>query len=136
MEKEIERIWNENPKIPFMQSKDILQLGYTYGYNVGCKQNNITENIEQKPNEDKKESLDLTSLISLTSDINTTNATNQIKKKRRKVYGEPDNRSVEGQIKLNTLNFVRNIMDKDRDFLTVYMKINAEIDNIRNSYGI
>lgn len=130
MEKEIERIWNENPKIPFMQSKDILQLGYTYGYNVGCKQNNVTENIKQKPNEDKKE------LLTLTSDINTTNAINQIKKKRRKNYGEPDNRSIEGQIKLNTLNFVRTIMDKDRDFLTVYMKINEEIDNIRNSYGI
>lgn len=132
MEKEIERIWNENPKIPFMQSKDILQLGYTYGYNVGCKhkQNNVTENITQKTNEDKKE------LLTLTSDINTTNAINQIKNKRRKNYGEPDNRSVEGQIKLNTLNFVRTIMDKDRDFLTVYMKINEEIDNIRNSYGI
>ena len=130
MEKEIERIWNENPKIPFMQSKDILQLGYTYGYNVGCKQNNVTENIKQKPNEDKKE------LLTLTSDINTTNAINQIKKKRRKNYGEPDNRSIEGQIKLNTLNFVRTIMNKDRDFLTVYMKINEEIDNIRNSYGI
>ena len=68
--KRINKLWKDNPKIPFMQSKDILALGYEFGY-IDAK--NIKNN-ESKDNSkitkevlSKKEKYDL--LIKVTADI-------------------------------------------------------------------
>ena len=52
----IEEIYNGNKKIPFMQSKDILLLGYTYGLDDSNKNiidsisKTVTDNISKKDN--------------------------------------------------------------------------------------
>lgn len=68
--KRINKLWKDNPKIPFMQSKDILALGYEFGY-IDAK--NIKNN-EPKDNSkitkevlSKKEKYDI--LIKVTADI-------------------------------------------------------------------
>ena len=87
-ENEINELWNSNSKIPFMQSKEILELGYKTGYNKGYNKkpnkeekcfvgtnkeliNNIKTNKSSKSNNNdnifKKEKYEL--LIKLTSDI-------------------------------------------------------------------
>ena len=53
-EKRIEQIWKENSKIPFMQSKEILTLGFNKGMEY-CENNSSKQvSIENKP-EIKKE---------------------------------------------------------------------------------
>lgn len=53
-EKRIEQIWKENSKIPFMQSKEILSLGFNKGMEY-CENNSSKQvSIENKP-EIKKE---------------------------------------------------------------------------------
>ena len=61
-EKEINELWNSNSKIPFMQSKEILGLGYLTAANKYIKQTvNKEENTKEKPpvissdNDDQKE---------------------------------------------------------------------------------
>ena len=44
IEKEINKIWSDNPKIPFMQSKEIL----TFGYKLGLEKSNSNEPIKEK----------------------------------------------------------------------------------------
>lgn len=87
-ENEINELWNSNSKIPFMQSKEILELGYKTGYNKGYNKkpnkeekcfvgtnkeliNNVKNNKSSKSNNNdnifKKEKYEL--LIKLTSDI-------------------------------------------------------------------
>ena len=43
--KRINKLWKDNPKIPFMQSKDILTLGYEFGYIDGQDEKSNKENI-------------------------------------------------------------------------------------------
>lgn len=73
--KRINKLWKDNPKIPFMQSKDILALGYEFGY-IDAKniKNNESKNNESKNNSkitkevlSKKEKYDI--LIKVTADI-------------------------------------------------------------------
>lgn len=56
-EKRIEQIWKENSKIPFMQSKDILALGFYKGMeyyeNNSSKQVSIENNQEIKKRKTK-----------------------------------------------------------------------------------
>ena len=52
-EKRIEQIWKENSKIPFMQSKDILALGFNKGMEY-CDGNPKPQEVNNKP-EIKKE---------------------------------------------------------------------------------
>ena len=47
-EKEINELWNSNSKIPFMQSKEILGLGYLTAANKYIKQTvNKEENTKE-----------------------------------------------------------------------------------------
>ena len=43
-EKEINELWNSNSKIPFMQSKEILGLGYLTAANKYIKQKILKKN--------------------------------------------------------------------------------------------
>lgn len=71
----INKLWKDNPKIPFMQSKDILALGYEFGYIDGQNGKSNKEKNEQNKQSSKitkevlskKEKYDL--LVKLTADI-------------------------------------------------------------------
>ena len=73
--KRINQIWKDNSKIPFMQSKDILALGYEFGYIDGKDKKSNKEKNEQNEQSSKitkevlskKEKYDL--LIKVTADI-------------------------------------------------------------------
>ena len=119
--KEIDVIWKENPNIPFMQSKDIL----TYGYEAAIK-NHCTKNEPQK---DVK--------FEHTDDLTITNAKEHIKNQKSKNRRNYicDNQ-VEGQLKIDTLNYVIKLMQSSRDFLGVYMTIKDKVDQLKNDYGL
>ena len=53
-EKRIEQIWNENSKIPFMQSKDILAFGFNKGMEY-CENNSSKQVSIENKSEIKKE---------------------------------------------------------------------------------
>lgn len=53
IDKQIEKLWRENPKIPFMQSKEIFALGYKKG--VGSLANKLCDAIEKVIDEEEKE---------------------------------------------------------------------------------
>lgn len=53
-EKRIEQIWKENSKIPFMQSKDILALGFNKGMEY-CENNSSKQVSIENKQEIKKE---------------------------------------------------------------------------------
>lgn len=73
--KRINKLWKDNPKIPFMQSKDILTLGYEFGYIDGQNEKSNKEKNEQNKQSSKitkevlskKEKYDI--LIKVTADI-------------------------------------------------------------------
>lgn len=72
--KRINKLWKDNPKIPFMQSKDILALGYEFGYIDRQNEKSNKENEQNKQSSkitkdvlSKKEKYDL--LIKVTADI-------------------------------------------------------------------
>lgn len=68
IQERIDEIYNGNSKIPFMQSKDILCLGYEYGLEDG-KNSNINKKTvqEQKP----KEHIEEKGFVGTTKDIIT-----------------------------------------------------------------
>lgn len=146
-DKQINKIWNENPKIPFMQSKEILRLGYIYGINEKTKDviveeskdtiknvvdNNIDNNtapitkVETKP-----------SSVVVDDNINFDNASKKLNKQRsRRGKIEPNQYTLEGKLKVDVIDYVLILMDKKRDFLEVYEELQNYKDQLRNQYGI
>lgn len=116
----IEEIWNANPKIPFMQSKEILKFGFNEG-----KKSLITEisNVNQssQPNRDgsfvgtTKELIDHTNKkISQTKDEN---------KKSKPVYINATELDIE-EARYKLLNEIIDFMGSKRDLIETYTKIN------------
>ena len=146
-DKQINKIWNENPKIPFMQSREILRLGYIYGINEKTKDviveepkdtiknvvdNNIDNNtapiikVETKP-----------SSIVVDDNITFDNASKKLNKQRsRRGKIEPNQYTLEGKLKVDVIDYVLILMDKKRDFLEVYEELQNYKDQLRNQYGI
>ena len=57
IQERIDEIFNQNSKIPFMQSKEILQLGYIYGTNDSKQSNKESSNT--KSNKANKKDVDV-----------------------------------------------------------------------------
>lgn len=130
-EKEINELWNSNSKIPFMQSKEILGLGYLTAANKYIKQTvNKEENTKEKQpvissdNDDQKEySVDK----------------NKDKIKTPKFYkkSKPEyNYKNEKIIELRTLENVLAYIKKSGHLLDTYNYIDNKVQNLKNEIGI
>ena len=130
-EKEINELWNSNSKIPFMQSKEILGLGYLTAANKYIKQTvNKEENTKEKQpvissdNDDQKE---------YSVDKNKDKMkTAKFSKKSKSV----DNYKNEKTIELRTLENVLAYIKKSGHLLDTYNYIDNKVQNLKNEIGI
>lgn len=130
-EKEINELWDSNSKIPFMQSKEILGLGYLTAANKYIKQtvNKEENNKEKQPvissdNDDQKEySVDKTK-----DKMKTTKFSKKSKSE--------DNYKNDKTIELRTLENVLAYIKKSGHLLDTYNYIDNKVQNLKNEIGI
>lgn len=130
-EKEINELWNSNSKIPFMQSKEILGLGYLTAANKYIKQiiNKEENNKEKQPvissdNDDQKE-----------YSVNKNKDKMKTAKFSKKSKSE-DNYKNEKTIELRTLENVLAYIKKSGHLLDTYNYIDNKVQNLKNEIGI
>lgn len=130
-EKEINELWNSNSKIPFMQSKEILGLGYLTAANKYIKQTvNKEENTKEKSpvissdNDDQKE-----------YSVNKNKDKMKTAKFSKKSKSE-DNYKNEKTIELRTLENVLAYIKKSGHLLDTYNYIDNKVQNLKNEIGI
>lgn len=130
-EKEINELWNSNSKIPFMQSKEILGLGYLTAANKYIKQTvNKEENTKQKQpvissdNDDQKE-----------YSVNKNKDKMKTAKFSKKSKSE-DNYKNEKTIELRTLENVLAYIKKSGHLLDTYNYIDNKVQNLKNEIGV
>lgn len=130
-EKEINELWNSNSKIPFMQSKEILGLGYLTAANKYIKQTvNKEENTKEK-----------SSVISSDNDDQKEYSVNKNKDKMKtakfsKKSKSEDNYKNEKTIELRTLENVLAYIKKSGHLLDTYNYIDNKVQNLKNEIGI
>lgn len=130
-EKEINELWNSNSKIPFMQSKEILGLGYLTAANKYIKQTvNKEENTKEKQ-----------SVISSDNDDQKEYSVNKNKDKMKtakfsKKSKSEDNYKNEKTIELRTLENVLAYIKKSGHLLDTYNYIDNKVQNLKNEIGI
>lgn len=130
-EKEINELWNSNSKIPFMQSKEILGLGYLTAANKYIKQ---TVNKEENTNETQQ-------VISSDNDDQKEYSVNKNKDKMKtakfsKKSKSEDNYKNEKTIELRTLENVLAYIKKSGHLLDTYNYIDNKVQNLKNEIGI
>ena len=130
-EKEINELWNSNSKIPFMQSKEILGLGYLTAANKYIKQTvNKEENTKEKSpvissdNDDQKE-----------YSVNKNKDKMKTAKFSKKSKSE-DNYKNDKTIELRTLENVLAYIKKSGHLLDTYNYIDNKVQNLKNEIGI
>ena len=130
-EKEINELWNSNSKIPFMQSKEILGLGYLTAANKYIKQTvNKEENTKEKQqvissdNDDQKE-----------YSVDKTKDKMKTVKFSKKSKSE-DNYKNEKTIELRTLENVLAYIKKSGHLLDTYNYIDNKVQNLKNEIGV
>ena len=97
-EKRIEQIWKENSKIPFMQSKEILALGF----NKGMEYSNVSNTKNTK-------------------DGSFVGGTKEIIEYGNKVLNLSD--LEKEQIKLDIINEILDFITDKRDLMETYTKV-------------
>ena len=130
-EKEINELWNSNSKIPFMQSKEILGLGYLTAANKYIKQTvNKEENTKEKQpvissdNDDQKE---------YSVDKNKDKMkTGKFSKKSKPEYNYKNEKIIELRILENVLAYIK----KSGHLLDTYNYIDNKVQNLKNEIGI
>lgn len=130
-EKEINELWNSNSKIPFMQSKEILGLGYLTAANKYIKQTvNKEENTKEKQpvissdNDDQKE-----------YSVNKNKDKMKTAKFSKKSKSE-DNYKNDKTIELRTLENVLAYIKKSGHLLDTYNYIDNKVQNLKNEIDI
>lgn len=130
-EKEINELWNSNSKIPFMQSKEILGLGYLTAANKYIKQTvNKEENTKEKQpvissdNDDQKE-----------YSVDKTKDKMKTPKFSKKSKSE-DNYKNDKTIELRTLENVLAYIKKSGHLLDTYNYIDNKVQNLKNEIGV
>lgn len=130
-EKEINELWNSNSKIPFMQSKEILGLGYLTAANKYIKQTvNKEENTKEKQpvissdNDDQKE-----------YSVNKNKDKMKTAKFSKKSKSE-DNYKNDKTIELRTLENVLAYIKKSGHLLDTYNYIDNKVQNLKNEIGV
>lgn len=108
-EKRIEQIWKENLKIPFMQSKEILALGFNKGMEY-CDDNPKPQQVNNKP-ETKKEK-QVTGIVG--------------NSKETIIYNEQQIKLTDIEketIKLNIVEEILCFITENRDLMKTYTKV-------------
>lgn len=102
IQKNIDKLFKSNPKIPFMQSKDILKFGYQHGYDYCIEQ---TKNVlkSEKPATNDKSSIN-------------------------KCFIEKE---VEAKIKLDAYNSILIYIKNHQDLMDVYNELKNRTDQLR-----
>lgn len=130
-EKEINELWNSNSKIPFMQSKEILGLGYLTAANKYIKQTvNKEENTKEKQQVISSDNDDLKEYS-----VNKTKDKMKTVKFSKKSKSE-DNYKNEKTIELRTLENVLAYIKKSGHLLDTYNYIDNKVQNLKNEIGI
>lgn len=130
-EKEINELWNSNSKIPFMQSKEILGLGYLTAANKYIKQTvnkeentNETQQVISSDNDSQKEySVDKTK---------DKMKTGKFSKKSKPEYNYKNEKIIELRILENVLAYIK----KSGHLLDTYNYIDNKVQNLKNEIGI
>lgn len=134
IEKEINKIWDNNPKIPFMQSKDILTLGYKYGIEKITKGIQLSIQSNSKEEDKKKEKKDKNFVGTTKEFIEYTNK--EVTDKNKQKFGPKDSKTVyiktkELDIEKARLTLISEIcghISANRDLLSTYEKLKSMRD--------
>ena len=130
-EKEINELWNSNSKIPFMQSKEILGLGYLTAANKYIKQTvNKEENTKEKQQVISSDNDDLKEYS-----VDKTKDKMKTVKFSKKSKSE-DNYKNDKTIELRTLENVLAYIKKSGHLLDTYNYIDNKVQNLKNEIGI
>lgn len=130
IEDQIELIWNENPKIPFMQSKEILVYGYKKG--IASVVNKISDNINTCTSEAQniKSKSDEGSFTGTTKEFfehteKEVEKRKQIEAKKDKsktVYIKASELDIE-EARFKLLDELYNFISDKRDLMDTYTKV-------------
>lgn len=132
-EKEINELWNSNSKIPFMQSKEILGLGYLTAANKYKQPVNNEENTKVKSpvissdNESKKEY----SVNKNKDEMKTAKFS-----KKSKSEDNYNKRINDKTIELRTLENVLAYIKKSGHLLDTYNYVDNKVQNLKNEIGV
>ena len=118
----IDKIWNDNPKIPFMQSKEILALGYKYG-----KESVNSSTFNNSTKENVKNESDSNGFTSTSKEL-TKYANNKGKNNKNNKLDY----SQENQIKLDIYNDILVAIQHKQNLLDVYTYCKDKADNLKN----
>lgn len=119
--KHIENLWQNNPKIPFMQSKEILKYGFDQGYNY--KASEITDKPKTESNKQNDKSY---------KEVKRNK--NEKTSKEMIEYEKEYNKTLNKQLIQEKINLTADIllyMNKHRDFIEIYSYIKQLNNNIQ-----
>ena len=123
-DKRINEIWNSNSKIPFLQSKEILRLGYEFGYN-DSKKNPKKDNIQKCKSEEYDSGKTSREMIKY--------AENQINISKKAEHAkEQIKEELIVDTKIKTLADILTYMkDPKHDYIGLFAYIKNEIDKLQ-----
>lgn len=116
IEDQIDELWKSNPKIPFMQSKEILAFGYTEGRkSINDKMQVVVQSMEESIKDESfvgtsKEFLEYVEQKTTTQKFDTKNNENKIELK------------IE-QARFKLLDELEDFMTNDHDLMETYNKV-------------
>jgi len=147
IEAQIEVLWNENPRIPFMQSKEILSFGYKQG--VASVTSKLTGALEQA-NEILKQPVKSQDEGSFTGTTKEFFEHTEKEVQKRKQFGTKDEpktvyiRATELDIeeaRFKLLDELYDFITDKRDLMETYTKINSmrsasqkQVKALKNKY--
>lgn len=147
IEAQIEVLWNENPRIPFMQSKEILSFGYKQG--VASVTSKLTGALEQA-NEILKQPVKSRDEGSFTGTTKEFFEHTEKEVQKRKQFGTKDEpktvyiRATELDIeeaRFKLLDELYDFITDKRDLMETYTKINSmrsasqkQVKALKNKY--
>lgn len=131
-QKRIDELYKQNSKIPFMQSKEILKLGYIYGEEDSIKNINKLHNNSQyiKENTNKKSN----DFIGTTKDLikYTDKKVNIDKKIKKKEEFNKEKIIKEANIKLLG-EILMYIKTKNPDFIDIFNYLNNMVEKLQTN---
>ena len=138
----VNEIWESNPKIPFMQAKEILRLGYELGTNASInkgKEAKQNKKISKTNDESSKHEVEEERIISSNEFVGTSKEfikkTNDMIIDRLKDKGkeEYEEKTKILKIQIELTGNILNYMAANRDFIDVYTHIKEMNNDYQNA---
>ena len=138
----VDELWKQNPKIPFMQSKDILRLGYELGKNESKNKNTtdkkVVDEVHKTPNSrHKNSSLENTTFVGTTKELieygqKTIKEQTTVKEEKHKA-----NNRIRLDVVLDINDYIKNnkSLNEEHNYFNTVRDIRSYITQLINKYS-